>query len=148
MHRDAAGRDRSPARISPDPGPSTRRLRRARRPRPSAVGPPDPGRGADLETAPDDVPSLARIVDEIRRSPIQLRALALSRFVRQRLRMLASTPRQDDLQALRELMEAGKVTPVIDRTYPLAEAPEAMRHLVEGHGGAGKVVITVEDEPS
>jgi len=75
-----------------------------------------------------------------------LRAVALSRFVGQRLRMLASTPRQDDLQTLRELMEAGKVTPVIDRTYPLAEAPEAMRHLVEGHGGAGKVVITVEDE--
>ena len=74
----------------------------------------------------------------------QLRALVLSRFVGQRLRMLSSTPRQDDLQTLRELMEAGKVTPVIDRTYPLAEAPEAMRHLVEGRGGAGKVVITVE----
>jgi NADPH:quinone reductase-like Zn-dependent oxidoreductase len=73
----------------------------------------------------------------------QLRALVLSRFVGQRLRMLSSTPRQDDLQALRELMEAGKVTPVIDRTYPLAETSEAMRYLVEGHGGAGKVVITV-----
>jgi NADPH:quinone reductase-like Zn-dependent oxidoreductase len=57
--------------------------------------------------------------------------------------MLSSTPRQKDLQTLRELIEAGKVTPVIDRTYPLAEVPQAIRHLVEGHGGAGKIVITV-----
>jgi NADPH:quinone reductase-like Zn-dependent oxidoreductase len=73
----------------------------------------------------------------------QLRALALSRFVGQRLRMLSSKPRQDDLQTLRELIEAGKVRPIIDRTYPLREAPEAIRYLVEGHGGAGKIVITV-----
>jgi NADPH:quinone reductase-like Zn-dependent oxidoreductase len=73
----------------------------------------------------------------------QLRALTLSRLVGQRLRMLSSTPRQEDLQTLRELIEAGKVTPVIDRTYPLVEVPEAIRHLVEGHGGAGKIVITV-----
>jgi NADPH:quinone reductase-like Zn-dependent oxidoreductase len=72
----------------------------------------------------------------------QLRAVALSRFVGQRLRMLSSKPRQQDLQTLRELIEAGKLTPVIDRTYPLREVPEAIRHLVEGHGG-GKVVITV-----
>jgi NADPH:quinone reductase-like Zn-dependent oxidoreductase len=73
----------------------------------------------------------------------QLRALALSRLVGQRLRMLSSTPRQEDLQTLRELVQAGKVTPVIDRTYPLAQVPEAIRYLVEGHGGAGKIVITV-----
>jgi NADPH:quinone reductase-like Zn-dependent oxidoreductase len=73
----------------------------------------------------------------------QLRAVALSRLVGQRLRMLSSKPRQEDLQTLRELIEAGKVTPVIDRTYPLGEVPEAMRHLVEGHGGGGKIVITV-----
>jgi NADPH:quinone reductase-like Zn-dependent oxidoreductase len=72
----------------------------------------------------------------------QLRALVLSRLVGQRLRMLSSKPRQQDLQVLRELIEAGKLTPVIDRTYPLREVPEAIRHLVEGHGG-GKVVITV-----
>jgi NADPH:quinone reductase-like Zn-dependent oxidoreductase len=71
-----------------------------------------------------------------------LRAVALSRLVGQRLRMLGSKPRQEDLQTLRELIEAGKVTPVIDRTYPLREAPQAIRYLVEGHGG-GKVVITV-----
>jgi NADPH:quinone reductase-like Zn-dependent oxidoreductase len=72
-----------------------------------------------------------------------LRAVALSRFVRQRLRMLSSKPRQDDLLTLRELIEAGKVTPVIGRTYPLPEVPEAIRYLVEGRGGAGKIVITV-----
>jgi NADPH:quinone reductase-like Zn-dependent oxidoreductase len=72
-----------------------------------------------------------------------LRAVALSRLVGQRLRMLGSKPRQEDLQALRELVEAGKVRPVVDRTYPLRETPEAIRYLVEGHGGAGKIVITV-----
>jgi NADPH:quinone reductase-like Zn-dependent oxidoreductase len=71
-----------------------------------------------------------------------LRAVALSRLVGQRLRMLASKPRQDDLQTLRELLEAGKVTPVIDRSFPLAEVPEAIRHMVEGHGH-GKIVITI-----
>jgi NADPH:quinone reductase-like Zn-dependent oxidoreductase len=73
----------------------------------------------------------------------QLRAVALSRLVGQRLRMLSSKPRQEDLQTLRELIEAGKVTPVLGRTYPLAEVPEAMRHMVEGHSSGGKVVITV-----
>jgi NADPH:quinone reductase-like Zn-dependent oxidoreductase len=71
-----------------------------------------------------------------------LRAVALSRLVGQRLRMLSSTPRQDDLQTLRELIEAGKVTPLIDRTFPLPETPEAIRHLLRGHG-RGKIVITV-----
>jgi len=47
-----------------------------------------------------------------------------------------------DLVALKELIEAGKVTPVIDRTYPLGEAPEAIRYLGKGHA-RGKVVITV-----
>jgi NADPH:quinone reductase-like Zn-dependent oxidoreductase len=72
-----------------------------------------------------------------------LRAVALSRLVGQRLRMLSSKPRQQDLQTLRELIEAGKLMPVIDRTYPLREVPEAIRYLVEGHGGGGKIVITV-----
>jgi NADPH:quinone reductase-like Zn-dependent oxidoreductase len=72
-----------------------------------------------------------------------LRAPVLSRFVGQRLRMLSSKPRPEDLRFLRELMEDGKVTPVIGRTYPLREVPEAIRYLVEGHGGGGKIVITV-----
>jgi NADPH:quinone reductase-like Zn-dependent oxidoreductase len=72
----------------------------------------------------------------------QLRALLLSRFVSQRLRALSSKPRHDDLQVLEELIRAGRLRPLVDRTYPLAEVPEAIRHLVEGHG-RGKVVITV-----
>jgi NADPH:quinone reductase-like Zn-dependent oxidoreductase len=71
-----------------------------------------------------------------------LRAPLLARLVGQRLRMLASKPSQQDLQSLRELLEAGKLTPVIDRTYPLGDVPEAMRQLVEGHT-LGKLVITV-----
>ena len=71
-----------------------------------------------------------------------LRAPVLSRFVGQRLRMLASKPRQDDLQTLGELIEAGKLTPVIGRTYPLGEVPEAIRQLEQGHA-RGKLVITV-----
>jgi NADPH:quinone reductase-like Zn-dependent oxidoreductase len=72
-----------------------------------------------------------------------LRAVVLSRFVGQRLRMLSSKPGQEDLQTLWKLIEAGNVTPVIDRTFPLPEVPEAIRYLVEGHGGSGKIVITV-----
>jgi NADPH:quinone reductase-like Zn-dependent oxidoreductase len=72
-----------------------------------------------------------------------LRALALSRLVGQRLRMLSSKPRPEDLRTLRELVEAGKVVPAVDRTYPLDEVPEAIRQMVEGHGGGGKTVITV-----
>jgi NADPH:quinone reductase-like Zn-dependent oxidoreductase len=71
-----------------------------------------------------------------------LRAPVLSRFVGQRLRMLASKPRQDDLVVLGELIEAGKLAPVIDRTYPLSEVPEAIRQLEQGHA-RGKLVITV-----
>jgi len=71
-----------------------------------------------------------------------LRAPVLSRFVSQRLRMLASKERQGDLQTLRELIEAGKLTPIIGRTYPLREVPEAIRHLEAGHT-RGKLVITV-----
>jgi len=49
---------------------------------------------------------------------------------------------KDDLVVLKELIEAGKVTPVIDRTYELGETPEAIRYLEEEHA-RGKVVITV-----
>ena len=71
-----------------------------------------------------------------------LRAVALSRIVGQRLRMLSSTPRRDDLETLGELLEAGKVTPLLDRTFPLDQVPGAMAHLLRG-GGRGKVVITI-----
>jgi NADPH:quinone reductase-like Zn-dependent oxidoreductase len=55
---------------------------------------------------------------------------------------VVSKERSEDLLVLTELIEAGKVTPVIDRTYPLGEAPEAIRYLEEGHA-RGKVVIRV-----
>ncbi len=70
------------------------------------------------------------------------RAPLLSLFVGQTLRPLVSKERREDLQFLGKLIEAGTVTPVIDRTYPLSEAPEAIRYLAEGHA-RGKVVITV-----
>jgi NADPH:quinone reductase-like Zn-dependent oxidoreductase len=66
----------------------------------------------------------------------------LSPFVGQRLGSLIAKPNGEDLIVLKELIEAGKVTPVIDRTYPLAEVPAAIRYLHEGHA-RGKVVITV-----
>ena len=71
-----------------------------------------------------------------------LRAPLLSPFVRQRLTMLASKERASDLERLAPLIEAGKVTPSVDRTYPLADMPDAMRHLEDGKV-RGKVVIRV-----
>jgi NADPH:quinone reductase-like Zn-dependent oxidoreductase len=71
-----------------------------------------------------------------------LRAPLLSALVRQRLRPLVAKERRADLLVLKELIEAGKVTPVIDRTYPLSEVPQAIRYLEQGHA-RGKVVITV-----
>ena len=72
-----------------------------------------------------------------------LQAPLLSLFVGQKLRPLVSTERSEDLQFLRRLIEAGKVTPVVDRILPLSQAREAIRHMREGRTG-GKVVITVD----
>jgi NADPH:quinone reductase-like Zn-dependent oxidoreductase len=72
----------------------------------------------------------------------QLRALMLSPFVGQKLGTFISKENHEDMLALKELIESGKLTPVIDRTYPLSEVPEAIRYLEEGHA-RGKVVITV-----
>jgi NADPH:quinone reductase-like Zn-dependent oxidoreductase len=72
----------------------------------------------------------------------QLRAVMLSPFVSQKLGTFIAKPNGDDLVVLKELIEAGKVTPVINKTYPLSEVPEAIRYLEEGHG-QGKVVITI-----
>jgi NADPH:quinone reductase-like Zn-dependent oxidoreductase len=71
-----------------------------------------------------------------------IKAAVLSPFVSQKLGSFLAKPNQDDLQFLKELIEAGKVKPVIDRTYPLSEVPDAIRYLEEGHA-RGKVVITV-----
>ena len=72
----------------------------------------------------------------------QLRALALSPFVGQRFAMLVSKERASDLERLNVFLEAGTVTPSVDRAYPLDRAPEAMRHLESGQV-RGKVAITV-----
>jgi NADPH:quinone reductase-like Zn-dependent oxidoreductase len=74
----------------------------------------------------------------------QLRAVALSPLVRQRLTMKTPKEHYADLERLAQLAEAGDLTPVIDRTYPLHQAPDAMRHLEAGHA-RGKLVITLTD---
>lgn len=71
-----------------------------------------------------------------------IKAVVLSPFVSQRLVSFLAKRSTADLDVLKELIEAGKVTPVIDRTYPLSEVPEAIRYLEQGHA-RGKVVITI-----
>jgi NADPH:quinone reductase-like Zn-dependent oxidoreductase len=74
----------------------------------------------------------------------QTRALMLSPLVPQRLTMYISSTnkRQADLEALCQQIEAGHLTPVVGKTYPLAEVPEAIRHLESGHA-QGKIAITI-----
>jgi NADPH:quinone reductase-like Zn-dependent oxidoreductase len=72
----------------------------------------------------------------------QLRAIALSPLVGQKLGTFVASENTEDLLALRDLIEAGKTTPAIDRTFPLSEVPAAIRYLVEGHA-RGKLVIRV-----
>jgi NADPH:quinone reductase-like Zn-dependent oxidoreductase len=72
----------------------------------------------------------------------QLRALLLSPFVGQSLGTFVSSENSDDLVAVRELIESGQVTPVIDSIYPLSGVVAAIRHLVEDHPG-GKIVVAV-----
>ena len=69
-------------------------------------------------------------------------ALVVSRLWRQRMLPFLAKPSQQDLIVLKELIEAKKLTPVIDRVYSLAETPDAMRYLETGHA-RGKVIITV-----
>jgi len=73
---------------------------------------------------------------------LMVRGMALSRFVRNRIVLLTVKPSQDTLATLAELAESGTITPVIDRTYPLAAAPDAIRYVETEHARA-KVVITV-----
>jgi NADPH:quinone reductase-like Zn-dependent oxidoreductase len=72
----------------------------------------------------------------------QIRAQLLSLFIGQKLGTFVASENAADLSALRDLIEAGKLTPAIDRTYPLAEAPAAIRHLLDGQV-RGKLVISV-----
>ena len=73
-----------------------------------------------------------------------LKAMVLSKFVDQQMGMMMADSSQKDLNVLADMMQSGKMKPVIDRTYnSLNQIPEALRYLEEGHA-RGKVVITVE----
>ena len=71
-----------------------------------------------------------------------LKVLVSSPFTSEKMVPLMAKKSKEDLLALKGLLEAGKVTPVIDRHYELSDVPEAIRYLEEGHA-QGKVVITV-----
>jgi NADPH:quinone reductase-like Zn-dependent oxidoreductase len=71
-----------------------------------------------------------------------MRAKAVSPFVGQKMTNYLARPKADDLHVLKDLIEAGKLKPLIGATYPLSDVPDAMRELGMGHG-RGKVVITV-----
>jgi NADPH:quinone reductase-like Zn-dependent oxidoreductase len=73
----------------------------------------------------------------------QLRAVLLSPFVGQRLGFFVNKENAADLAALRELIEAGRVRPAVDRAYPLAEVPAAIGHLIDGRV-TGKLAITID----
>ena len=72
----------------------------------------------------------------------QLRAMLLSPFTSQTLTTLICSENTQDLRALTELIESGQVRPVIDRTYPLSQAPEAIEYMRDGHA-RGKVVVNL-----
>ncbi len=72
-----------------------------------------------------------------------VKAFASSIFIRQQGRPYVASTKPQDLVDLKELIESGQVTPVIDKSYPLGETPEAMGYLADGHA-RGKVVIDVE----
>jgi NADPH:quinone reductase-like Zn-dependent oxidoreductase len=72
-----------------------------------------------------------------------IKAMLLSPFVSQKMGMMMADANQKDLTVLGDMMQSGKIKPVIDRTYKLSEVPDAIRYLEAGHA-RGKVVITVE----
>ncbi len=72
-----------------------------------------------------------------------IHTLLLSPFISQKMGMMMADANQKDLTILADLMQSGKVKPVIDRTYKLSEVPAAIAYLEQGHA-RGKVVITVE----
>jgi NADPH:quinone reductase-like Zn-dependent oxidoreductase len=72
-----------------------------------------------------------------------LKAFVVSPFISQKFKMYIAKTLQADLAVLRDLMQEGKLTPVIDREYPMSETAEALRYLEDGHA-RGKVVITID----
>ena len=75
-----------------------------------------------------------------------IKAILISPFIGQTLRPFVAKPSSNDLQFLRQVIEAGRVAPVIDRTYPLSEVADAIRYIETGHA-RGKVVISVFAPP-
>jgi NADPH:quinone reductase-like Zn-dependent oxidoreductase len=71
-----------------------------------------------------------------------IKALFLSPFMTQKMGMMMAELNKKDLNAMGDLMQSGKVKPVIDRTYPLSQIADAIRYLEQGHA-RGKVVITI-----
>ena len=71
-----------------------------------------------------------------------IKVLVLSPFVSQKMASFTVNPNKEDLQFLKQLIEAGQLAPMIERTYPLSETPEAIRYLENGHA-RGKLVIAV-----
>jgi NADPH:quinone reductase-like Zn-dependent oxidoreductase len=74
-----------------------------------------------------------------------LKAKLMSPFISQKMGMMLAQANKDDLNVLADLMQSGKVTPVIDRTYPLSEIREAVRYVETGRA-RGKVIITVAQD--
>ena len=72
-----------------------------------------------------------------------IHTLVLSPFISQKMGMMMADANQKDLTVLADMMQTGKLKPVIDRTYKLDQVPDAIRYLEEGHA-RGKVIITVE----
>jgi NADPH:quinone reductase-like Zn-dependent oxidoreductase len=72
----------------------------------------------------------------------QIRAILLSAFISQKLGTFVASENEKDLTVLRELIEAEKITPVIDRAFTLGEVPAAIRHLLDGRA-RGKIVVTM-----
>lgn len=78
----------------------------------------------------------------VRPLPRMFGAMLVSRIIGKKMVLGQETANRADLELLKELLESGKVTPVIDRTYPLIDTLDAVSYLAEGHA-RGKIVVTV-----
>jgi NADPH:quinone reductase-like Zn-dependent oxidoreductase len=124
--------------------------RRAERAGEVRRGPRSRGQSAAAPAAAGADPRPGFLVNNAGGSPGQvfgpiagiLRVAIADRFVRQRLRPLPDTWTREHLLAVIGFIEAGDLTPVIDRTYPLADTAAGLRYLEQGHA-RGKVVVTV-----
>jgi NADPH:quinone reductase-like Zn-dependent oxidoreductase len=72
-----------------------------------------------------------------------MKAAVISPFVRQKMIFMLAQANKDDLDILRDMMQTGKLTPVIDRSFKLRETAEAISYLEQGHA-RGKVIVTLD----